>query len=195
MPLVRSDDQGDQAGFVHSHRFPRANTAVPFANHDETQLQATSDFLRAGILTLDIFAASEAMPEAPSRRSGAPAGAPLGDAAEPQAASFFPDLPEVGPGGPPTPGAARRARRSALIAPLDRADPFLLPGKTYRIDVVARPRRSCPSRVRETARRPRGPSRPISTTGSSGSPATRRTSPGRSRRSPTCRSWRWPRTA
>ncbi|HYS06629.1 MAG TPA: tetratricopeptide repeat protein [Candidatus Dormibacteraeota bacterium] len=140
MPLVRSDDQGNEAGFVHSHRFPGANTAVPFANRDETQLQATSDFLRAGILTLDIFAASEALPQAPARRSGAPPRAPLGDAAEPQAASFFPELPEVGPGGTPAPGALPRAKRPLLIAPLDRADPFLRTGKTYRIDVVARTR-------------------------------------------------------
>src|SRR5213594_27527 len=102
MPLVRSDDQGNQAGFVHSHRFPGANTAVPFANRDDSQLQATTDFLQAGILTLDIFAASEAMPEASPARAGAPPG-PVGDAAEPQAASFFPELPEVSPGGSPPP--------------------------------------------------------------------------------------------
>jgi len=140
MPLVRSDDQGNQGGFVHSHRFPGANTAVPFANHDETQLKTTTDFLQAGILTLDIFAAGE---EAPGTVAGRPAGAdraPVGDAAEPQAASFFPDLPEVGPGGPPAGAPPPRAARPSPIAPLDRADPFLRPGKTYRVDVVARTR-------------------------------------------------------
>jgi hypothetical protein len=33
-------------GKVHSHRFPAANTAVPFANQDHKQLQTVIDFLR-----------------------------------------------------------------------------------------------------------------------------------------------------
>ena len=145
MPLVRSDDQGNQDGFVHSHRFPGANTAVPFVNHDEVQLQTTTDFLRAGILTLDIFAASEAM--APDTRTAAGAagrdrpGKGAQETAEPQVATFFPDLPEVGSGASPiSPARVPAAKRPVLIAPLDRADPFLRPGKTYRIDVVARTR-------------------------------------------------------
>ena len=145
MPLVSSDDQGNQDGFVHSHRFPGANTAVPFVNHDEVQLQTTTDFLRAGILTLDIFAASEAM--APDTRTAAGAagrdrpGKGAQETAEPQVATFFPDLPEVGSGASPiSPARVPAAKRPVLIAPLDRADPFLRPGKTYRIDVVARTR-------------------------------------------------------
>ena len=34
MPLESSKDQGNINGFVHSHRFPAANTAVPTANED-----------------------------------------------------------------------------------------------------------------------------------------------------------------
>src|SRR2546425_3099629 len=146
MPLVRSDDQGNQDGFVHSHRFPGANTAVPFVNRDEVQLQTTTDFLRAGILTLDIFAASEAMaPDtgtaAGAARRGAAATGPDGpgrdragkgaqEAAEPQGATFFPELPEVGSGASPvSPVRVPAAKRPALMAPLDRVDPFLRPGR------------------------------------------------------------------
>ncbi len=150
MPLVRSDDQGNQHGFVHSHRFPGANTAVPLANNDTTQLKATSDFLRAGILTLDVFAASEATSRdgANLTDGGGPGRADRerslrGDAgtAEPRAATFFPDLPEFGSGATPsTRGRVSTAKRPVLTAPLDRADPFLRPGRTYRFDVVARTR-------------------------------------------------------
>src|SRR5438094_7509489 len=32
MPMVKSNDAGAKAGMIHSHRFPAANTAVPFVN-------------------------------------------------------------------------------------------------------------------------------------------------------------------
>jgi Tfp pilus assembly protein PilF len=134
MPLVPSKDKGNIGGFVHSHRFPAANTAVPFANRDEEQLRITTEFLTAGILTVDVFAASEAPPE---DTVGAPAGAPAPPADEPRAAALFPDLPEIAPGAG---GPARRLPRRPLAAPLDRSAPFLRPGGTYRIDVVARTR-------------------------------------------------------
>ena len=40
MPLVASQDPGNIGGKVHSHRFPAANTAVPYANQDQAQLEA-----------------------------------------------------------------------------------------------------------------------------------------------------------
>jgi hypothetical protein len=43
---------------VHSHRFPGANTAVPYANQDQTQLEATEKFLTSGFISVDIFAVS-----------------------------------------------------------------------------------------------------------------------------------------
>src|SRR3954451_699168 len=63
MPLERSKDMGNINGFVHSHRFPGANTAVPTANEDAAQLKLTEDFLKSGALSVDIFALSPA--EAP----------------------------------------------------------------------------------------------------------------------------------
>jgi Tfp pilus assembly protein PilF len=146
MPLVRSQDAGNVGGFVHSHRFPAANTAVPFVNGDEEQLKVTQEFLRAGILTVDIFAASEAGAvsgeAAPSGGSGSAPGAAAGPG-EPVQSAMFPDLPEA-MGGPPS-GASRApgrpgTRASVLVAPLDRAAPFMRPGGAYRIDVVARTR-------------------------------------------------------
>ena len=58
MPLVPSHDPGNHGGKVHSHRFPAANTAVPFANQDEAQMDATEQFLKSGFITVDIFAVS-----------------------------------------------------------------------------------------------------------------------------------------
>ncbi|HEU4401939.1 MAG TPA: tetratricopeptide repeat protein [Candidatus Polarisedimenticolia bacterium] len=147
MPLVRSQDQGNIDGFVHSHRFPGANTAVPFANHDQEQLQATKEFLAAGILTVDIFAASEE--DRAGRLTGdqdaAGRATAAGDADEPQPSSFLPEPPDTG--GPSMSAATRGAagRRAAgaapiLVAPLNRAAPFLRPGGVYRVDVVARTR-------------------------------------------------------
>ena len=60
MPIEASKDQGNINGFVHSHRFPAANTAVPTANDDAPQLKLTEDFLKNGQLTVDIFALSPA---------------------------------------------------------------------------------------------------------------------------------------
>src|SRR5581483_6955246 len=58
MPMELSNDQGNVNGFVHSHRFPAANTAVPTANEDAAQLQLTENFLKSGALAVDIFSLS-----------------------------------------------------------------------------------------------------------------------------------------
>jgi tetratricopeptide (TPR) repeat protein len=142
MPLVASRDAGNRDGFVHSHRFPAANTAVPFANHDEAQLKATQDFLQANIVTVDIFAASEAEP-APVRVGVAtPAAGRRGqpivpESAEPRAATMVPEMAEPPPAA--VAGIAP-AQPGMLQAPLDRAARFMRAGETYRVDVVARTR-------------------------------------------------------
>ncbi len=41
MPLVASQDPGNRDGKVHSHRFPAANTALPFVNHDDRATAAS----------------------------------------------------------------------------------------------------------------------------------------------------------
>ncbi|PYS95894.1 MAG: hypothetical protein DMF50_06895 [Acidobacteria bacterium] len=145
MPLVRSHDQGNAGGLVHSHRFPAANTAVPFVNHDAEQLRVTQEFLTAGILTVDIFAASPAAPGAKASEAAPPTDRPAApEAAEPRAASLIGEEPGAGT-GPAAGGAAAAGRRAGAapavaVAPLDRAAPFLRPGGLYRFDVVARTR-------------------------------------------------------
>ena len=67
MPLEPSNDMGNVAGKVHSHRFPAANTALPTANEDAAQLKATEDFLTSGALTVDIFALTPASAAIESR--------------------------------------------------------------------------------------------------------------------------------
>src|SRR5271169_5683546 len=60
MPLVPSKDEGNIDGYVHSHRFPGANTAVPTANEDAAQLLASQKFLQDKQVSVDIFAVSPA---------------------------------------------------------------------------------------------------------------------------------------
>ncbi len=71
MPLTPSKDMGNIDGNVHSHRFPAANTALPVANDDAEQLKATLDFLKSGILSVDIFALSPAQAESKPGTVGA----------------------------------------------------------------------------------------------------------------------------
>src|SRR5207302_10362770 len=59
MPATKSRDAGNIAGAVHSHAFPAANTALPYANLDDTQLKLTADFLKNSV-TVDIFALTPA---------------------------------------------------------------------------------------------------------------------------------------
>ncbi len=69
MPLVASNDPAAKNGKVHSHRFPAANTALPFVNHDAVQLKAVQDFLRDGQISVDVFGiVRDAEAPAPRRR-------------------------------------------------------------------------------------------------------------------------------
>jgi tetratricopeptide (TPR) repeat protein len=70
MPMVASHDEGNINGYVHSHRFPGANTAIPTANEDAAQLEASTKFLQDKQLSVDIFAISPA----PKRQGGGGAG-------------------------------------------------------------------------------------------------------------------------
>lgn len=126
MPLVDSRDPGNHDGKVHSHRFPGANTAVPYANQDQAQLDATEKFLKSGFITVDIFAAAPATDQGTAmvRRSGegpkAMSGFAVGEEAE-QAGNVT--IREVG----------------QIAAPID-AGTRLQPGSTARVDVVVRTR-------------------------------------------------------
>jgi tetratricopeptide (TPR) repeat protein len=128
MPLVPSNDPGNISGQVHSHRFPAANTAVPYANQDQKQLQVTEDFLRSGIVTVDIFAVS------PVKNYGTVMLRRTGEA--PQAMTAF----AVGEEAEQTGNAVIR-QVGDVAAPIDHSGIHLQPGSTARVDVVVRTRK------------------------------------------------------
>jgi tetratricopeptide (TPR) repeat protein len=125
MPLVPSKDDGNVNGFVHSHRFPGANTALPYENEDQAQFAAVRNFLQAGNLSVDIFAISPA--------GSLPAG---GAARQAELSTTF----AVGEEAelPRPAGVAGTAR--ALTAPLGRAVAAVRRGDDLRVDVVVRTR-------------------------------------------------------
>ena len=78
MPLVASNDPAADDGFVRSHRFPAANTALPYVNRDPDQLEAVQQFLRAGQVSIDLFGiARVAETPAPTARPARAAGQTL----------------------------------------------------------------------------------------------------------------------
>jgi len=126
MPLEPSNDFGNVAGKVHSHRFPAANTALPTANEDPVQLKKTEDFLTSGALTVDIFALTPATAttknEAVTQHDVSTTFA-VGEESE---ASVTP---------------ASNAPAVPVTAPLDRVHPAVRRGDTVRVDVVVRTKR------------------------------------------------------
>jgi tetratricopeptide (TPR) repeat protein len=141
MPLVKSADAANRDGFVHSHRFPAANTAVPFVNGDTTQLKIVQDFLKANIVSVDVFAVTESAATSGAEGGASAAGAHRAAVDEgPRAQAMFPDVEEAmsAPAGGRMPAAARAV--APVVAPLNRAAAFMRPGGTYRVDVVARTR-------------------------------------------------------
>jgi tetratricopeptide (TPR) repeat protein len=128
MPLTPSRDPGNREGKIHSHRFPAANTAVPYVNNDAGQLQATEAFLKSGFITVDIFAVSPATSptgQAMLRRSEnvqANSTFAVGEEAEQSGAAVIRDV-------------------GKLAAPVDASGARLEPGSTARVDVVVRTRK------------------------------------------------------
>jgi len=128
MPLVPSRDPGNHDGMVHSHRFPAANTALAYVNHDEAQMKATEQFLKSGFITVDIFAVS------PVETKGTEMLRRTGDA--PQAMSGFAVGEEAETAST---GVIREVGQ--IAAPIDHAGTKLEPGSTARVDVVVRTRK------------------------------------------------------
>jgi tetratricopeptide (TPR) repeat protein len=123
MPLEKSTDAGNLNGFVHSHRFPAANTAVPTANEDAQQLKLTEDFLKNQILSVDIFALS------PARAELKP-----GAMTHTEMATTF----AVGEEAEAKVTPATGGEVLPVTAPLNRVKPPLRRGDTVRVDVVVR---------------------------------------------------------
>src|SRR5438477_2081455 len=123
MPLMQSKDMGNIAGFVHSHRFPGANTALPTANEDSEQLKITEDFLKDKLLSVDIFALSPERGELKAAVAG-----------QSELATTF----AVGEEAETKISAEGQGEVSPVTAPLNRVQPVVRRGDTVRVDVVVR---------------------------------------------------------
>jgi Flp pilus assembly protein TadD len=129
MPMVASHDPGNINGKVHSHRFPGANTAIPYVNQDPKQLAATENFLKSGFITVDIFAVTPVAKQKTTqmiRRGGdaqqANTGFAVGEEAEQTTAAMIRNVGEV-------------------AAPADASGISLKPGEPVQVDVVVRTRK------------------------------------------------------
>jgi len=133
MPLVASNDPvAHDGGKVKSHRFPAANTAVPFANEDHEQLRITQEFLKDGVVSVDVFGL------VPGEEPGPPPESAQAKGGEPRLASTF----AVGEEGGSL-GASQTVLRDVapMMAPLGTVDAALRRGESARVEVVVRTRR------------------------------------------------------
>jgi tetratricopeptide (TPR) repeat protein len=133
MPLVHSNDFGNIDGYVHSHSFVAANTAVPTSYGDMQQVKDVEQFLK-GAVTVDLFAIAQE----PEGASEHPASlALLGGG--PQLSSMF------GVGEESARGLEAQEVTAAppakLMAPLNRGVAYLRRGETARVEVVVRTRK------------------------------------------------------
>jgi Flp pilus assembly protein TadD len=129
MPMVASKDEGNVNGYVHSHRFPGANTAVPTANEDTEQLEASKKFLQDKQVSVDIFAVS---PVARNDTLGSQKNLPKQELSTTFAVGE--EAEATGPTGPA--GEAR-----PITAPLGRMDARVRRGDDALVDVVVRTRK------------------------------------------------------
>ena len=130
MPLVASDDPAADDGFVRSHRFPGANTALPYVNGDPVQLAAVQDFLRAGQVSVDVFGIA--------RVDERPAAAPPGArSAEPRLSSTFAVGEESGRFGA---SPVITGPPPEVIGPLGMTAVAVRRGDSVRVEVVVRTR-------------------------------------------------------
>jgi Tfp pilus assembly protein PilF len=133
MPLTSSADAGNVAGYIHSHRFPAANTALPFVNGASTQLDATKAFLTNNQVSVDIFAISPEKESHAANASGAVA-------AGPEFATTFAVGEEAETSGPSSTPQEFATPTSLVTAPMNRSNVQVRQGGTYRVDVVVRTR-------------------------------------------------------
>ena len=124
MPLSPSRDFGNVNGFVHSHNFAAANTAVPFSYGDTKQLQAAENFIKNSV-TVDIFAIS------PARSQSAGGGGSQSD----MSTTFA--VGEESGAGP----AAADVVATPVTAPLNRVNAVVRRGDDVEVDVVVRTRK------------------------------------------------------
>lgn len=132
MSMVASNDPAAREGKVHSHRFPAANTALPYVNQDGEQLKAVQDFLQDGQVTVDIFGLV---------RTGAPrgtSGAKPASSEEQRLSSTFAIGEESMDFGA---GPAFISQPAEVIAPLGKVDAAVRRDESVRVEVVVRTRK------------------------------------------------------
>jgi tetratricopeptide (TPR) repeat protein len=130
MTLIASHDAGNMGGKVHSHRFLAANTAVPFANQDKSQLSQTETFLADGKLRVDIFAISPEGSMTAGQRSAS------GEPVQPEIQTTFAVGEEAATQAPA--GVVPEEPLPPVTAPLNRVPASVRAGDTVRVDVVVR---------------------------------------------------------
>jgi tetratricopeptide (TPR) repeat protein len=145
MPRVASRDPGHNGGTVRSHRFPAANTALPFVNRDAAQMKVTTDFLTSGFISVDIFAVAPVDAEAGLpmvRRTPDDIARRTPDNVARRGADMARAMTTFAVGEESeAPPAATIRDVGRMAAPIDRAAPLLQPGSTVRLDVVVRTRK------------------------------------------------------
>jgi Tfp pilus assembly protein PilF len=131
MPLVDSTDPAAKGGKIRSHRFPAANTALPFVNHDPVQLKVVQDFLRDGQISVDVFGITRAQEPGEAVRAAPGSG--------PRLASTFAVGEESGQFGASP--VVSNVPPSEVLAPLDKIQPAVRRGESVRVEVVVRTRK------------------------------------------------------
>jgi tetratricopeptide (TPR) repeat protein len=130
MPLVAANDPAAISGQVHSHRFPAANTALPFVNQDHEQMRITQEFLKDGQVSVDVFGLVRGGEAAPVQARSA--------GGEPRLASTFAQGEESMNFGEAQGFVSAPAE---VIAPLDKVQASVRRGDSLRLDVVVRTRK------------------------------------------------------
>jgi len=129
MPLVDSEDPAARGGKIHSHRFPAANTALPYVNEDQEQLAITQAFLKANQVSVDVFGIVRAPELIPAQERRVGEG--------PQIASTFAVGEESLAMGA---GSAVLTPPAEVLAPLGAVDTAVHRGESVRVEVVLRTR-------------------------------------------------------
>jgi tetratricopeptide (TPR) repeat protein len=131
MPRVPSSDPAAKNGMVRSHRFPAANTALPFVNGDAEQLRITQKFLQDNVVSVDVFGFVR------GDEGSAPAEKAVANVDQDLASTFAVGEESMNFG-------ARQAfisKPAEVVAPLGKVDAVVRPGESIRLEVVVRTRR------------------------------------------------------
>jgi len=139
MPLVASDDAGNISGKVHDHRFIGASVWGPLQREDQTQAEATIEFLRDSVITLDIFAMSRLPEPEVDRRRAVLAKHKRNPVVTDKIflSSIAANELDVYDFNIQPPSANLH---DSIIAPLDPGAAAVQPGESVRVDVVVRSR-------------------------------------------------------